>query len=174
MNYIQLINTYWRHAKCASPSKSATALYFAILDCLNSNNWKRPYKIDNMLLMAMTNMSKSALIRAREELCEKGFLKYITGRKGKSGAYFIEPNEVVFSSGSVISELNSDTVDDTDCETDPDTNKPTHINKIKNNKINVMLNARGARTSYGSGDFFEAAEKKKREQFLRQLREDQR
>ena len=87
MNYMMQMNNFWVRRRISRINSNAADLYYALLSVSNSVGWNTRVSVSNMMLMAMTDMSASALIRARDSLVENGYIRYSVGAGYKSGTY---------------------------------------------------------------------------------------
>lgn len=130
MNYIKQINAFWNWRKYNDEiSHSAADLYFAILHCANEAGWKTQVNIPNFTLMATAQIgNKSVLSSLRNQLVQRGLIKYIPGKKGKAPGYIIV----------TLYNTNSDTNSDTNQNTDIDID--TNIGMAQNTYIHTYPN----------------------------------
>ena len=89
MNYMMQMNNFWTKRRVSRINSNAADLYYALLDVSNSVGWSNNLPDSNTMLAAMTEMSDSALIRARQALIDEGFIRYHYGGGPKSGTYEI-------------------------------------------------------------------------------------
>lgn len=91
MNYLKQINGFWIWRKLNSISHVQTDLYFAILDCANTAQWRKKFSIPNSTLMNLCQLSKTQLHNTRNQLIQLGLIGYEPGKRGHSGMYEIIP-----------------------------------------------------------------------------------
>jgi len=89
LNYLKLINQFWRWKKLYNFSHAETVLYFAILDCANNMHWQKPFHIPNTVLMKICDIDRKQLARCRARLIEKGLIQYTNGNRWNAGYYDI-------------------------------------------------------------------------------------
>ena len=83
MNYIELINQFWRLNEEHSFTTSEVAVYFYLLNTANRLSWKNPFNQSNGYIINALNISEPTLIRVRNNLKNYGLLdfKRAQGRK---------------------------------------------------------------------------------------------
>lgn len=81
MNYLHLINNFWRLNLECGFTAIETQLYFKLLDSCNSFYWKNPFKQSNAFLCSLTGMSEPTLIKARASLKEHGLIDFTSGKQ---------------------------------------------------------------------------------------------
>lgn len=131
MNYIKQINAFWNWRKYNDDiSHSAADLYFAILHCANEAGWKTQVNIPNSTLMSTSQIgNKSVLSSLRNNLVQKGLIKYIPGKKGKAPGYIIvtlySTNSATNHSANQVTDVeigtNTGSAQNTHKDTDSDT-----------------------------------------------------
>ena len=89
MNYLKQITSFYNSLISVSLSSNAQALYNFLLSVDNSLYWKEKFTSPNSIIMTYLNINSTALLRAREELVENGFIKYKQGNKKDAGIYEI-------------------------------------------------------------------------------------
>jgi hypothetical protein len=80
MNYIELINNFWRLNKEYSFTAAETQLYFKLIDTCNVLGWKNPFSQSNLFICAECGMSEPTLIRTRNTLKNQGLLEFTSGK----------------------------------------------------------------------------------------------
>ena len=88
MNYIELINRFWKLDTAYSFSPYEVQLYFILLDYANRSGWKEPLYLPNNRLIARMGCSKTAFIRARQRLNDDGVIGYQKGTTRTAGKYY--------------------------------------------------------------------------------------
>ena len=66
-------------------------LYFSILDCANTAQWKKSFSVPNSTLMNLCQLSKTQLFNSRNQLIQLGLIEYSAGKKGQAGTYTVVP-----------------------------------------------------------------------------------
>lgn len=123
MNYIKQLNAFYELLIVNPLSSSALCLYGALLHINNKCNWIIEFTVANSTLQTFTSLSRIALDRARNELIQKGYIKYKKGSGNQSGKYLI----VCFDTQNVTqNDTQSVTQSDTQCNTQSE-----NINKLK-------------------------------------------
>ncbi len=107
MNYIELINQFWKCHDEHRFSESSAMLYFALLRVCNGLGWKNPFRQSNAYLAAMVGISVPTLIRSRNRLQQAGLLEFESGKTDRTlTQYSLKILTTSFSS-SVSSESSS-------------------------------------------------------------------
>ncbi len=88
MNYIALINAFWDSATTNPLSTGQVSLYFALLHVCNRSNWTEWFQAPNQVLSVLTGMSRSGILKARNELKQRGLIDF-RERGTKATAYCI-------------------------------------------------------------------------------------
>ena len=94
MNYLELINSFWRveDSRGEPFSLAATRLYFSLLKLSNRQGWPPVLFKPNA---AFYPLSDNTLIRARKELAAAGIIEYKSGDgRGRATAYIIKAAEI--------------------------------------------------------------------------------
>ena len=76
MNYITLINSFWDLAMTNPMATGQVSLYFALLHICNRSNWPEWFQAPNQVLSVLTGMSRSGILKARNELKQKGLIDF--------------------------------------------------------------------------------------------------
>ncbi len=87
MNYIELINNFWKIDHDFKFSSLETALYFRLLSKANSTCWQEEFVYTNARLMEDLDCSVSKLRHARDRLLKAGLFAYVSGNKSTPGKY---------------------------------------------------------------------------------------
>lgn len=91
MNYIELINNFWRihQERCFSPIE--VALYFYLLNVSNGLGWKNPFNHSNTFITGYLGISEKTLIGARKNLELAGVIEFTSGNGRRySSSYLIK------------------------------------------------------------------------------------
>jgi predicted transcriptional regulator len=89
MNYIELINFFWRKHEEHLFGPTEIALYFHLLDISNKCNWTNPFKRRNTKICSDLNISKPTLDRSRNKLSQAGLIRFISVGKGDPNIKYI-------------------------------------------------------------------------------------
>jgi hypothetical protein len=83
MNYIELINQFWRLNEEHSFTTAELAVYFYLLNTANKLAWKNPFNQSNGYIINALNISEPTLIRVRNNLKNYGLIDFKSdkGRK---------------------------------------------------------------------------------------------
>ena len=88
MNYIALINQFWRVRRSTRITSSQSDIYFCLLQESNERSWENPFEFSNTFLCARLGISEPTLIDARARLKKLGLIDFQNGeRKSKSPLY---------------------------------------------------------------------------------------
>ena len=124
MNYIKQVNAFYRVIQENPLSANAQCLYNYLLNKCSEFGWKSEFSISNLVVCGITSLSRQALDRARNELVQKGYLKYKKGYSNQAGKYLI----VSFDTQD---DTQDDTQNDTQGNIQDDTHNRTHLLHIK-------------------------------------------
>lgn len=127
MNYIKQINTFYKLIQDNPLSSNAQCLYNYLLNKCSELGWKSEFSVSNLIVCGFTSLSRQALDRARNELIQKGYLKYKKGYSNQAGKYLI-----------VSFDTQSDTQDNTQSDTQGG-HKVSTLNKLKETKQNKNI-----------------------------------
>lgn len=134
MNYIKEVNSFYDWLETNSISYSAINLWHALININNkaSNNaeWKKEFTVAISTLSVKTSLSKTSIIRARNQLKQFGRIDF-KERKGNQSAIY---SVVAFHTGTQ-SATQTDTQSATQCVTQSAT-----INKLNKTKLNKKEN----------------------------------
>ncbi len=128
MNYIKQINTFYKLIQDNPLSSNAQCLYNYLLNKCSELGWKSEFSVSNLIVCGFTSLSRQALDRARNELVQKGYLKYKKGYSNQAGKYLI-----------VSFDTQSDTQDNTQSDTQGG-HKVSTLNKLKETKQKENIN----------------------------------
>ncbi len=76
MNYISLINLFWDSAMTNPLSTGQVSLYMALLHVCNRSNWTEWFQVPNQVLSVLTGLSRSGILKARNELKQRGVIDF--------------------------------------------------------------------------------------------------
>ena len=76
MNYISIINAFWDSAITNPLSTGQVSLYMALLHVCNRSNWAEWFQAPNQVLSVLTGLSRSGILKARNELKQRGLLDF--------------------------------------------------------------------------------------------------
>jgi len=130
MNYIEIINLYWKLREQGILDAGCGDLYLYLVHKSNSLGWKNPFNQSNSLVRAFINVSEPTLIRQRNILKQLGLIEFESGKALRSNTTYYLNNfsSVVsrhFSSdvSSVFSRVDEKPLDYTKQETKPNETK---------------------------------------------------
>lgn len=90
MQYINLINHYWKLREQGILNGSSGDLYLYLLHTSNGLGWKNPFHQTNALICGFLGISEKKLIVNRNKLKQEGLIEFQAGRKGKSSGYTLK------------------------------------------------------------------------------------
>jgi len=79
MNYIELINNFWKKDMEFNFSDRETSLYFYLLNVSNSISWKNPFGLSNAMTTAKFGWGKSSFDNAKNRLKLAGLIDFKAG-----------------------------------------------------------------------------------------------
>ena len=132
MDYIKQLNAFWRLLPNNPLGPNAVCLYLYLLSKDNEFCWKKEFTVPNLIICGSISLSRQALDRARNELIQKGYIKYKKGISNQAGKYLI-----------VSFDTQNDTQDNTQDDTQNDTqggHEVSTLNKLNKTKLNNKLN----------------------------------
>lgn len=88
MNYIELINHFWKERRRTRLASTEADLYYFLMQESNIRGWENPFECSNGLIAATIGVTEKTLIDARSRLQQKGLISFVPGqRKKKSPVY---------------------------------------------------------------------------------------
>lgn len=129
MNYPKQMNAFYKLLSSNPLSANAQCLYNYLVYKNNELAWAEEFTISNMIVCGFTSLSRQALDRARNELVQKGYIKYKKGVSNQAGKYSI-----------VCFVTQNDTQDNTHGNTQDDTQSGHILSTLNNNNIIIYLN----------------------------------
>ena len=79
MNYINIIEGFWRMNAYDRFSSSEIILYLYLVHICNQNYWNMPIACKTATLQSELGLNKSTIIRARVKLRERGLIEFTEG-----------------------------------------------------------------------------------------------
>jgi hypothetical protein len=76
MSYISEINSFWDLTSTNPLSTGQVALWFALMHINNRCNWTEWFQVSNQVLSVLTGMSRSGILKARNELKQRGLIDF--------------------------------------------------------------------------------------------------
>lgn len=163
MNYLKQLNSFYELLLSNPLNANSQCLYFSLLNINNKCNWKKEFTVANSTLMIFTGLNISSLQRARNNLIQKGLIKYQKGQGNKAGVYEIikfeqQSEQQTEQQSEQQSEQQTDTLDKL---------KETKQKKIKKEiykeKMEKMINdfTKNKNVSQALYDFIEYRESRK-------------
>lgn len=96
MDYIKLMNRFWKLHSERRFTTAETALYFQLLDISNGLVWKNPFQQSNERLYSSLQIAEKTLMAARSRLQAVGLLSFKPGHKRYPTVYELAPYSVLF------------------------------------------------------------------------------
>lgn len=84
MNYINIIEGFWRMNAYDRFSSSEIILYLYLVHICNQNYWNMPIACKTATLQSELGLNKSTIIRARAKLRERGLIEFTEGVQNSS------------------------------------------------------------------------------------------
>ncbi len=84
MNYIKLINHFWKTQHLKDFTAYEAYLYYYLLHECNLRQWENPFQCSNRSISAAIGISEKTLIDVRNRLKQKGMIDYKAGKRRKS------------------------------------------------------------------------------------------
>jgi DNA-binding MarR family transcriptional regulator len=134
MNYIELINNFWRLNKEHSFTPNEKAVYFALLNKCNELGWKNPFNQSNGYLAMDSGMSEPAMTKARNTLKQKNLIDFKAGDGRRINTIY----SIIISKKGKTSLYLSDTLSHTLSDTLSHT--LSDENGLDNNKLKTKQN----------------------------------
>lgn len=131
MNYIELINNFWKADIEYSFTGNETKLYMFLLHTSNSLGWKNPFRLSYRQIELGCNLTVNTVKSARNKLRQAGLICFVEGRKGSSRDI---SNKTTYEIR--LSNFDNQTGNQADNQPDNQTgnqvdNQPEDINKLK-------------------------------------------
>ena len=131
MNYIELINNFWKTDIEYSFTGNETKLYMFLLHTSNSLGWKNPFRLSYRQIELGCNLTVNTVKSARNKLRQAGLICFVEGRKGSSRDI---SNKTTYEIR--LSNFDNQTGNQADNQPDNQTgnqvdNQPEDINKLK-------------------------------------------
>jgi len=110
MNYVELINNFWKKDIEYNFSDKETTLYFYLLSISNSINWKNPFGLSNSMTIAKFGWGKKSFDTAKNNLQKAGLISFKPGDgRGHVYQYTIKDSEKAYQKAPLSAHL-SDTL----------------------------------------------------------------
>lgn len=84
MNYIELINNFWKVDMEHSFTGNETRLYFYLLHTSNSLGWKNPFRLSYRQIGLGSGLSVNTVKSARNKLKQTGLIDFAEGKRGNA------------------------------------------------------------------------------------------
>lgn len=90
MKFISEINAFEQWLETHYLSRDAQLMWYKFMTIANRSGWSEWVSVDNLRLMAATQMRREAtMIKVRDELIKAGLIEYQKGKKGSPNKYRI-------------------------------------------------------------------------------------
>ncbi len=89
MNYIQLINQFWKLRRSKRITSKQADLYFFLIQECNEKNWENPFTCSNKLIIASIDMQEPTLIDARNRLKQLELIDFIAGKRNEASPSYM-------------------------------------------------------------------------------------
>jgi hypothetical protein len=83
VNYIHLINQFWRTRRSRHLTSITADLYYFLIHECNEQEWSNPFECPNGLIQSSIGISESALSDARNRLKQLGLIDYQPGKRNE-------------------------------------------------------------------------------------------
>lgn len=108
MNYIELINNFWKKDIEYNFSDKEIALYFYLLSVSNSINWKNPFGLSNSMTIAKFGWGKKSFDTAKNNLQKADLISFKAGDgRGNVYQYEIKDTEKVYQKNTLLDTLST-------------------------------------------------------------------
>lgn len=84
MNYIELVNQFWRSDIEHSFTGNESKLYFFLLHISNTLNWKNPFRLSYRQIELGSGLTVNTIKTARNRLKQAGLINFTPGRQGNA------------------------------------------------------------------------------------------
>ena len=112
MNYIELLNNFWKKDVEYNFSDKEIALYFYLLNVSNSINWKNPFGLSNAMTIAKFGWGKKAFDNAKNNLQKADLISFRSGDgRGNVYQYSIKDTEKVYQKDTLLDTLSAPLLD---------------------------------------------------------------
>ncbi|MES2620217.1 MAG: hypothetical protein V4615_05125 [Bacteroidota bacterium] len=88
MNYIKLINQFWKLRRSKRITSKQADLYFFLIQECNEQDWQNPFECSNKLIIASIDITEPSLIDARNRLKQLGLLDFKAGRRNEASPIY--------------------------------------------------------------------------------------
>ncbi len=89
MQYISLINQFWRMRRTMNMCHAEVDLYFYLVNEANELRWQIPFAHPTKLICAALGMTNKILIENRNRLKQKGLIDFTQGSRAETATYTI-------------------------------------------------------------------------------------
>lgn len=80
MNYILLVNRFWKYHQLYELRITETALYLLLVDSCNKLDWKKVFCHSNAYLCGRLHITERTLVKSRQKLIDLGLIKFVSGK----------------------------------------------------------------------------------------------
>ena len=89
MNYIDMINSFWKKSRQDDLKGNDIAVYFALLDYCNRLSWQNPFICHWDIICQTSKVSKNTYYNSVKKLDSLGYVKYTKGKRNVSGGKIV-------------------------------------------------------------------------------------
>lgn len=134
MNYIELINNFWKADLEFSFTGNETKLYMFLLHTSNSLGWQNPFRLSYRQIAIRVNLGINTVKSARNRLKQAGLIDFSEGKRGC-------PRDIGNKAEYWFRVSKNDNHPDTHSDTHPGSHLLTHpdtITKLKTKNLNSL------------------------------------
>lgn len=88
MNYLKLINQFWKLRRSKRITSKQADLYFYLIQECNSRDWENPFECSNKSIIASIDMKEPTLIDARNRLKQLGLIDFKGGKRNEESPVY--------------------------------------------------------------------------------------
>lgn len=157
MNYIKLINQFWKLRRSKRITSKQADLYFFLIQECNEQAWENPFECSNKLIIASIDMQEPTLIDARNRLKQLGLIDFKGGKRNEASPVYsiLYLNELSKDRGANLNNLSRNR-DESIANTEEKAGmNDEHIEETKLNKTETKGNDASASTTKSFKKFSE-------------------
>jgi hypothetical protein len=88
MNYLRLINQFWKLRRSKRITSKQADLYFFLIQEANGRDWENPFECSNISIIASIDMKEPTLIDARNRLKQLGLIEFRGGKRNEASPMY--------------------------------------------------------------------------------------
>jgi len=112
MNYLKLINQFWKLRRSKRITSKQADLYFYLIQECNARDWENPFECSNKSIIASIDMKEPTLIDARNRLKQLGLLDFKSGKRNEESPQY----KITYLNN--LSRNRDESIDETEDETE--------------------------------------------------------